>query len=62
MEVGGGGFILGGNGWPFDYLVTWEKKKNYICNSALPMVNKLGRVVTYGGENQLPKSRVLFIM
>ena len=39
-----------------------RKEKNYICTSALPMVNKLGRVVTYGGENQPPKSRVLLIM
>ena len=28
---------------PFDYVVTWHMKKNYICTSAIPMFTKLGR-------------------
>ena len=33
--------------WPFDYVVTWQMKKIYICTFAIPMAIKLGRVVVY---------------
>ena len=33
--------------WPFDYVVTWQIQKTYVCTSAKPMTIKTGRVVTY---------------
>ena len=45
--------------WPFDYMVTWQIQKTYVCTSAIPMATKLGRVVTYIGRSQI-HSQVTF--
>ena len=34
---------------PFDHVITWQTKKNYICISTIHIATKLGRVVTYIG-------------
>ena len=43
----------------FDYVVLWQIEKTYICSSAIPMVNKLVKVVTCVGVPQL-QSHVSF--
>ena len=45
--------------WPFDYMVTWQIQKTYVCTSAIPMATKLGRVLTYVGRSQI-HSQVTF--
>ena len=47
-----------------DLLMTWshDKLKPYICTSAIPMVTKLGRVVTCGGKTVTSKSCDLLSM
>ena len=45
--------------WLFDYVVTWQIQKPYICSSAIPMATKLGWVVTWvGGPHR--QSLVIF--
>ena len=41
--------------WPFDYVVTWQIKKTFICAFTMPMVIELGRVIN------LPSEEVTFI-
>ena len=47
---------------PFDYVVTWQMKKTYICTSAISMATKFGRVVICEGWTQPSKSRDLLIL
>ena len=46
--------------WTFDYVVTWQIQKSYICSFAIPMATQIGRVVTWGGEGPYLVSHVTF--
>ena len=47
--------------WPFDYVVTCQMKRNYICTSTIPMVINFGRVITYCQKTRHTKSSYLLV-